>query len=75
MRGWRLGGVAHKPWRSVEAEAMLIGKTIDRANFAPVAEFLLRDAQGYGFNTFKIEMAKRAIVRALLQSRRLEPKQ
>ena len=70
-----LGGVAHKPWRDPEAEAMLNGRRAARENFQPVAEFLLRDAQGYGFNTFKIEMAKRAIVRALAQAAALEPKQ
>ena len=70
-----LGGVAHKPWRVPQAEALLVGKTASRANFAPVAELLLQGAQGYGFNTFKIEMAKRAIVRALAQASALEPKQ
>ena len=70
-----LGGVAHKPWRKPEAEALLIGKTANRANFAPVAELLLQGATGYGFNTFKIEMGKRAIVRALAQASALELKQ
>ena len=63
-----LGGVAHKPWRDVEAEAMLVGKAATAENFQPVGEFIVRDAKGFGFNTFKIELAKRAVVRALQQA-------
>ncbi len=63
-----LGGVAHKPWRDQEAEALLIGKTATQENFLPVAAKLLAGAKGYGFNTFKIELAKRAVVRALKQA-------
>jgi xanthine dehydrogenase YagS FAD-binding subunit len=60
-----LGGVAHKPWRNQAAEAMLIGKAATQDDFRQVAEALLDGAQVYGHNTFKIELAKRAIVRAL----------
>src|SRR5206468_13109629 len=60
-----LGGVAHKPWRDVRAEAMLRGKKAARETFEPVADALLRDAQGFGHNNFKIPLARRAIVRAL----------
>ena len=63
-----LGGVAHKPWRVPEAEALLIGKTTTRENFTLLADAYLQGAQGYGSNTFKIELAKRAIVRALEQA-------
>lgn len=63
-----LGGVAHKPWRDMEAERMLSGKPATRDNFQKVAEAITRDARGYGHNTFKIELAKRAIVRALTQA-------
>lgn len=63
-----LGGVAHKPWRDPEAEALLTGKAATHENFLPVAAKLLTGAKGYGFNTFKIELAKRAIVRALKQA-------
>ncbi|GAB2557124.1 FAD binding domain-containing protein [Spirosoma areae] len=68
-----LGGVAHKPWRKPEAEAMLVGKPATNENFRAAAEVLLAGAQGYGHNTFKIELAKRAIVRALGQAAKLEP--
>ncbi len=63
-----LGGVAHKPWRDTEAERMLSGKPANKDNFQKVADFITRDARGYGHNTFKIELAKRAIVRALTQA-------
>ncbi len=63
-----LGGIAHKPWRDMEAEAMLNGKEATRENFREVAEAILRDAKGFGYNDFKIELAKRAVVRALRQA-------
>jgi xanthine dehydrogenase YagS FAD-binding subunit len=63
-----LGGVAHKPWRDAEAEAMLRGQAADRAVFERAARHALRGAKGYGHNTFKIELARRAIVRALEQA-------
>jgi xanthine dehydrogenase YagS FAD-binding subunit len=63
-----LGGVAHKPWRDRRAEELLLGKTATRENFVPVAEALLREARGFGQNNFKVELAKRSIVRALSQA-------
>ncbi|SDD44054.1 xanthine dehydrogenase YagS FAD-binding subunit [Dyadobacter soli] len=58
-----LGGVAHKPWRVREAEAVLVGKKADEAAFTAAAEVLLTGAVGLKYNAFKIELAKRAIVR------------
>ncbi len=63
-----LGGVAHKPWRKPEAEEMLKGQEPSPENFKQVAEAYLEGATGYGHNTFKIELAKRAIVRALQEA-------
>jgi xanthine dehydrogenase YagS FAD-binding subunit len=63
-----LGGVAHKPWRDTQAEAMLSGQRATVDSFRPVADAILRDAKGYGHNTFKIELARRAVVRALEQA-------
>ncbi len=60
-----LGGVAHKPWRDLEAEASLVGKTADRDTFTTVAAAVLANARPYRDNAFKVELAKRAIVRAL----------
>lgn len=58
-----LGGVAHKPWRIKEAEDYLIGKVADESGFAGAAEIILTGAQGFKYNQFKIELAKRAIIR------------
>jgi xanthine dehydrogenase YagS FAD-binding subunit len=67
-----LGGVAHRPWRDTQAEAMLRGKPATVENFRSVAEAIVRDAKGFGHNTFKIELAKRAVVRALEQAAGME---
>jgi xanthine dehydrogenase YagS FAD-binding subunit len=63
-----LGGVAHKPWRDKAAEAALRGQPATRPSFQKAADALLRGAKGYGHNNFKIEVARRAIVRALTQA-------
>jgi xanthine dehydrogenase YagS FAD-binding subunit len=63
-----LGGVAHKPWRVPEAEAMLRGKAPDRMVFETVADRILLGAKGYGGNDFKLELARRAVIRALSQA-------
>ncbi|MFK4131027.1 FAD binding domain-containing protein [Pseudomonas luteola] len=63
-----LGGVAHKPWRKPEAEALLVGKPATEENFRAAAELLMQGAQGFEHNSFKIELAKRAIVRALSEA-------
>jgi xanthine dehydrogenase YagS FAD-binding subunit len=63
-----LGGVAHKPWRVPQAEALLEGKQAGPEAFEPVATRLLQGAQGFGENGFKIDLAHRAIIRALSQA-------
>jgi xanthine dehydrogenase YagS FAD-binding subunit len=68
-----LGGVAHKPWRDPQAEAALRGRTANEATFTQAADVLLRDAKGFGHNTFKIDLARRSIVRALSQAARGTP--
>lgn len=68
-----LGGVAHKPWRVLEAEAALCGQIADEASFACAADLLLREAKGYAHNAFKIELARRAIVRGLTQAAQATP--
>jgi xanthine dehydrogenase YagS FAD-binding subunit len=68
-----LGGVAHKPWRDAAAEAALRGHAADQATFMRAADVLLRDAKGYRHNAFKIELARRGIVRALTQAARGTP--
>jgi xanthine dehydrogenase YagS FAD-binding subunit len=60
-----LGGVAHKPWRAEKAEQALVGKKPDEKIFRAAAETELASAKGYKHNSFKIELAKRSMVRAL----------
>ena len=60
-----LGGVALKPWRARAAEAVLAGSAPDAAGFRRAAEAALEDARPSGDNAFKIELARRIVVRAL----------
>jgi xanthine dehydrogenase YagS FAD-binding subunit len=59
------GGVAHKPWRSPEAEAALLGRPATMATYRAAAEAAMRDAVGRGHNNFKIGLAKRTLCRTL----------
>jgi xanthine dehydrogenase YagS FAD-binding subunit len=63
-----LGGVAHKPWRNREAENQLNGQPATDENFHAAAETIFREAKGFTYNGFKIELGKRAVVRALRQA-------
>ena len=63
-----LGGVAHKPWRDPSAEAVLRGQNADQPTFTKAADVLLHDAKGFQHNAFKIDLARRTIVRALTQA-------
>jgi xanthine dehydrogenase YagS FAD-binding subunit len=60
-----LGGVAPKPWRAHAAEKIVEGCVPDASTFRRAAEAALADARPCGDNAFKIELAKRIIVRAL----------
>ncbi len=60
-----LGGVAHKPWRSTEAEDALVGKEATEANFRAAAEAAMKEAKPLAHNAYKVELGKRAIVLAL----------
>ena len=63
-----LGGVAHKPWRVPAAEALLQGQAPSDERFARAAERVLEGAVPLAHNGFKIELARRAIIRALLDA-------
>ncbi len=63
-----MGGVAHKPWRATAAEEFLIGKSANRETFTEAAEIALQGANPLTHNGYKIELAKRAIRRALTVS-------
>lgn len=60
-----LGGVAHKPWRALKAEQMLVGKEATEANFKLAASTEMADAKPLAHNAFKVELGNRAIVLAL----------
>lgn len=63
-----MGGVAHKPWRAMEAEKFLSGKEATEANFKQAAEAEMERAKPLEHNKFKVELGRRAIVRALTQA-------
>jgi xanthine dehydrogenase YagS FAD-binding subunit len=60
-----LGGVAPKPWRAYEAEKILAGAEASLGMFRRAAETELSHARGFGYNNFKIELAKRTIASVL----------
>jgi len=60
-----MGGVAHKPWRALAAEKMLVGKEATEANFKQAAEAEMKGAKPLEHNKFKVELGNRGIVRAL----------
>jgi xanthine dehydrogenase iron-sulfur cluster and FAD-binding subunit A len=60
-----LGGVATKPWRARRAEQLLAGQPATRESFASAAREELAPAVPRGMNAFKVELAQRAMVRAL----------
>lgn len=62
-----LGGVGTKPWHAVEAEAVLRGATPDAATFRNAADAALANAKPQSQNGFKVELARRCIVHALIQ--------
>jgi xanthine dehydrogenase YagS FAD-binding subunit len=66
-----LGGVAHKPWRSREAEGALAGQAVSEESFRRAADAALAGAQPLAHNAFKVELGKRAVVRALMRASKL----
>jgi xanthine dehydrogenase YagS FAD-binding subunit len=63
-----MGGVAHKPWRALEAEKAIIGKDATEANFRAAADAEMANAKSHEYNKFKVELGRRAIVRALTRA-------
>ena len=64
-----LGGIATTPWRAVDAELILTGRRAADEAFRDAAEIALAGAVAREHNHFKIELAKRTIVRALATAR------
>ncbi len=63
-----MGGVAHKPWRVLQAEQLLVGKEATEANFRLAATAGMADARPLEHNKFKVELGNRSIVLALQQA-------
>jgi xanthine dehydrogenase YagS FAD-binding subunit len=64
-----LGGMAYRPWRSHEAEAVLAGKPLTEANAEAAAAVALGAAVTHGHNDYKPELGRRTLVRALMQAK------
>src|SRR5262245_50266989 len=64
-----LGGVATRPWRAFEAERFLAGRSASDDTLREAAEVALAGAISREHNRFKIELAKRTVVRALATAR------
>jgi xanthine dehydrogenase YagS FAD-binding subunit len=60
-----MGGVGTRPWRSVEAEKVLMGKTATEMNFRAAAEAALHGARPQSQNGFKVELAKRCLMHTM----------
>jgi len=74
VRGVRigLGGVAAKPWRAHEAEALLTGQPLTEATARAAAEAAFATASAPGELKFKPELGRRTLARALMQARAME---
>ncbi len=60
-----LGGVGTRPWRSPEAEQVLLGRRPGPDVFAAAATAAMRHARAQSQNGFKIELARRCVANAL----------
>src|SRR5205814_217665 len=62
-----LGGVGTKPWRARDAEHALVGKRAAEGAFRAAANAALAGAKPQAGNAYKVELAKRTLVRALTE--------
>jgi xanthine dehydrogenase YagS FAD-binding subunit len=60
-----LGGVGTKPWRARAAEEALVGTKLALASFAAAADRAVEGARPLEQNRFKVNLARRTVVRAL----------
>jgi xanthine dehydrogenase YagS FAD-binding subunit len=63
-----IGGMSYRPWRSHEAERMLIGKPLTEANAESAAHAAFAGAVTHGYNDYKPDLGRRTLVRAMLQA-------
>lgn len=62
-----LGGVGTVPWKSRDAEKMLIGKRASAETFRAAAREAVRGAHATKQNAFKVGLVQRTLVRALTE--------
>ena len=62
------GGLSYKPWRSVEAESALSGAALTRQSYDAAGAAAVRNARGYGYNDFKIPLARRTLRATLAEA-------
>jgi xanthine dehydrogenase YagS FAD-binding subunit len=55
------GGLAHKPWRVLQAEKKLAGASVNAGSFDAAATAVLDGARGFGGNDFKIPLTRRTL--------------
>ena len=60
--------LAYRPWRSQEAERVLLGQPLTEATAAKAADIAFRGAVVHGDNSYKPELGRRTLVRALMQA-------
>lgn len=60
-----LGGVAHKPWRALEAEDLLRGGPATAEAFEAAGRAIVAEAVGHGGNDFKIPLVPKTVTVAL----------
>jgi xanthine dehydrogenase YagS FAD-binding subunit len=62
-----VGGVATVPWRLTAVEEALRGKPVTQESFELAASLAAEGARPLAFNSFKVSLVKRTVVRALLE--------
>jgi xanthine dehydrogenase YagS FAD-binding subunit len=62
------GGLSYKPWRSAEAESALSGAALTRQSYDAAGVAAVRNARGYGYNDFKIPLARRTLRATLAEA-------
>jgi len=65
-----LGHVAPIPWQATAAEKSLAGKTITEASAEAAGKAAVEDAQPLSRNAYKVQLAKVAVKRALIEANR-----
>jgi xanthine dehydrogenase YagS FAD-binding subunit len=63
-----MGHVAPVPWRSAEAERILVGKSASEDAAKATADAALQGATPLSHNAYKVQLAKVAVKRAVLKA-------